>query len=123
MKKPTREQILERMARNLVVGDAPFVSFDELYRITEDELIEELNPVMLTKKQRECLSEDLLHLCKASRHTYFKIRFMSADGLGEVRFYYKNHLGVERYDMIAGKPCYTSNMVVGRIYKIEELLP
>lgn len=123
MKKPTREQILERMVRNLVVGDGPFVSFDELYRITEDELIEELNPSNLTKKQKEHLAEDIKYLELATKHHYYEIRFMSADGLGEVRFYYKNHLDVERYDMIAGKPCYTEKMVVGRIYTIEELLP
>lgn len=126
MKEPTREQILERMVKNLIdeyVDEDSIVgsSFDYFYDDARKELIKD---GCLTLNQRMILREKIFNLSQATDRIYTEIEYRLKP-VKHMRLYYKTiQTDEEVFDSISGAFVSFSNDVfeVNRRYNIKELL-
>ena len=99
----------------------------EIKSIVDDLLKEIENKPLLTKKQRWHLQQDLDYYRKATGHEYMGVvvsieRWTSLSSWGCVKFYYYSERdGILKYDVLSGRPCYTTNMESFKEYSLEEL--
>lgn len=127
MKEPTREQILERMVKNIIdeyVDEDSIVGspFDYFYENARKELIKD---GCLTLNQRLILREKIFDLSNATNRRYTEIEYRLKPSK-HMRLYYitTNIEHKELVDIISGTFVSFSDDVfeVNRRYNLEELL-
>lgn len=127
MKEPTREQILERMVKNIIdeyVDEDSIVGspFDYFYESARKELIKD---GCLTLNQKLILREKIFDLSNATDRRYTEIEYRLKPSK-HMRLYYKttNIEHKELVDIISGTFVSFSDDVfeVNRRYNLEELL-
>lgn len=132
-KEPTREQILERMVKNIIdeyVDEDSIVGspFDYFYESARKELIRD---GYLTEKQKSVLRQQLIFLTNCTGRRYTKMEYR-LEPVKHMRLYYKTvkfsdtktWVDEETHDSISGTFVSFSDDVfeVNRRYSIEELL-